>query len=148
MYLLITNYVPIFQIVDLQTSKEITEPNVPGELWTKEVAFSVSCMLSTGRSHETKHMFIFRIVILKKPNITQIFIRFNLSHELSNGILKCSLFLNSVKEYYNNPEATAASFTEDGWYKTGDILSRDEKGNFFFVERINMIIKCRTTHVS
>ena len=27
-------------------------------------------------------------------------------------------------EYYDNPEANEKSFTEDGWFKTGDIVSR------------------------
>lgn len=36
--------------------------------------------------------------------------------------------------YYNNPEATAASFTPDGWLRTGDIgLRRD--GLFYIVDR-------------
>lgn len=81
---------PTVKIVDLETGKEITEPNVPGEVWTNGASFA---------------------------------------------------------EYYNNPEETAASFTEDGWYKTGDILYRDENGYFFFVERIKMMIKYRMYHV-
>ncbi len=32
--------------------------------------------------------------------------------------------------YFDNPTATAASFTEDGWFRTGDILSVDEDGFF------------------
>ncbi|KAJ8711131.1 hypothetical protein PYW07_008373 [Mythimna separata] len=81
---------PPVKIVDLETGKEITEPNVPGELWAQGVSFS---------------------------------------------------------GYYNNPEETATCFTEDGWYRTGDILYRDEKGYFFFIERIKMMIKYRIRHV-
>lgn len=32
------------------------------------------------------------------------------------------------KGYRNNPEATAAAFTEDGWYRTGDLGSIDADG--------------------
>ena len=31
-------------------------------------------------------------------------------------------------EYWQNPEATAELFTEDGWIRTGDIAVRDEDG--------------------
>ncbi|KAJ0173224.1 hypothetical protein K1T71_011400 [Dendrolimus kikuchii] len=50
-------------------------------------------------------------------------------------------------EYYNNPDETALVFSEDGYYKTGDILYRDEKDNFFFVERLKMLIKYRNYHI-
>ncbi|XP_075984149.1 luciferin 4-monooxygenase-like [Anticarsia gemmatalis] len=43
-------------------------------------------------------------------------------------------------EYYNNPELTASMFTNDGWYKTGDLLYIDEHDNYYFVERIQMMI--------
>ena len=32
--------------------------------------------------------------------------------------------------YLNDEEATAKTFAKDGWLKTGDILTVDEKGNF------------------
>ncbi len=35
---------------------------------------------------------------------------------------------NVMKEYYNAPELTAGTFTEDGWFKTGDLCSIDSKG--------------------
>ncbi|XP_059051529.1 luciferin 4-monooxygenase-like [Achroia grisella] len=53
----------------------------------------------------------------------------------------------SFTEYYNNPEETAKAFTEDGWYKTGDLLYRDLDGNYYFVERLKMLIKYKSYHV-
>ena len=32
--------------------------------------------------------------------------------------------------YFNDEKATAEAFTKDGWFKTGDILTVDEKQNF------------------
>lgn len=32
--------------------------------------------------------------------------------------------------YFNDEEATAKVLTKDGWFKTGDILTIDEKQNF------------------
>ncbi|CAH2093711.1 unnamed protein product [Euphydryas editha] len=80
------------KIVDLTTNKDISEPNVPGELRLK------------GRS--------------------------------------------VIKEYYNNPEMTAAAFDEDGWLKTGDILYRDEYFNYYFVDRLKSLLKYRSHQVS
>ena len=43
--------------------------------------------------------------------------------------------------YYNNEEATKASFTSDGWLKTGDMGIVDNKGNIFIKGRCkNMIL--------
>ncbi|WP_424962961.1 o-succinylbenzoate--CoA ligase [Ekhidna sp.] len=42
--------------------------------------------------------------------------------------------------YWNNEEATKEAFT-DGWFRTGDILVRDEEGYFYVKDRIkNMFI--------
>ena len=32
--------------------------------------------------------------------------------------------------YFGDIRATAQTFTEDGWFKTGDIFTIDEKGNY------------------
>ena len=43
--------------------------------------------------------------------------------------------------YYKNEDATAATFTEDGWLKTGDMGVVDAKGNVFIKGRCkNMIL--------
>ena len=42
--------------------------------------------------------------------------------------------------YWNNPEATAAAFTEDGWYKTGDIGHLDAAGRLILSGRIKDMI--------
>ena len=42
--------------------------------------------------------------------------------------------------YYKNPEATAAAFTEDGWFRTGDLGVIDAKRNIFIRGRIKSMI--------
>jgi fatty-acyl-CoA synthase len=37
--------------------------------------------------------------------------------------------------YWNRPEANAASFTEDGWFHTGDAARQDEDGYYYIVDR-------------
>jgi long-chain acyl-CoA synthetase len=44
------------------------------------------------------------------------------------------------KAYWNNPEATTAAFTEDGWYKSGDLGQLDEKGRLHLHGRKKDII--------
>jgi acyl-CoA synthetase (AMP-forming)/AMP-acid ligase II len=47
---------------------------------------------------------------------------------------------NVMRGYYKNPEATAASFTPDGWLRTGDLGHRDSDGFFFVTGRIKELI--------
>ena len=44
------------------------------------------------------------------------------------------------KGYWNNPEATAAAFTDDGWYKSGDLGALDEQGRLHLHGRSKDII--------
>jgi long-chain acyl-CoA synthetase len=48
---------------------------------------------------------------------------------------------NVMKGYYNKPEANAAAI-DRGWFKTGDVATRDEDGFYFIVDRKkDMIIR-------
>ena len=47
---------------------------------------------------------------------------------------------NIFKEYYNKPEQTKEAFTEDGWFKTGDIGHFDENGYLHITDRLKDII--------
>jgi acyl-CoA synthetase (AMP-forming)/AMP-acid ligase II len=46
-----------------------------------------------------------------------------------------------LTEYYNNPEATRAAFTPDGWFKSGDIGYYAEDGRFVMVDRTKNLIR-------
>jgi len=46
-----------------------------------------------------------------------------------------------MKGYTNKPQATRASITSDGWFKTGDIARRDEEGFIYIVDRKKELIK-------
>ncbi|KAJ8711128.1 hypothetical protein PYW07_008370 [Mythimna separata] len=52
------------------------------------------------------------------------------------------------KGYYNNPEATAEVLSKDGWFMTGDMMYRDDEWNFYFVERIKLLLKYRNHQIS
>ena len=45
-----------------------------------------------------------------------------------------------MQGYYKDPELTKESFTEDGFYKTGDLALFDSKGNLSFQGRIKNVI--------
>jgi crotonobetaine/carnitine-CoA ligase len=51
-------------------------------------------------------------------------------------------------EYFDNPEANAASFTDDGWFKTGDMVKVTEGGNVVYTDRDKDLIKVGGENVS
>jgi crotonobetaine/carnitine-CoA ligase len=51
-------------------------------------------------------------------------------------------------EYYDNDEANAASFTDDGWFTTGDLVRLGEDGNLFYSERDKDALKVGGENVS
>jgi len=46
-----------------------------------------------------------------------------------------------MSEYYKKPQETAAVFTEDGWFRTGDAGSLTEKNGIILTERIKDLYK-------
>lgn len=55
--------------------------------------------------------------------------------------------LELFREYLDDPATTAQSFTEDGWFRTGD-LARCEGGRYYFAGRSNDVLKVAGENVS
>lgn len=60
------------------------------------------------------------------------------------GVRGVSLF----KEYFGNPEATASSFDDAGWFETGDLIQIDPEGNLFFGDRDKDMLKVGAENVA
>ena len=46
-----------------------------------------------------------------------------------------------MKEYYLNPEATAAEFTDDGFLRSGDLGELTEDGRFLYLQRMGDVLR-------
>lgn len=49
--------------------------------------------------------------------------------------------------YYRNPEATAEAW-RNGWFHTGDAMTRDADGNYYFVDRMKDCIRRKGENIS
>src|SRR5687767_13066353 len=52
-----------------------------------------------------------------------------------------------MQSYFRDPEQTAAAF-RDGWFMTGDLVSRDAEGHYTFVSRKKDIIRRRGENIA
>ena len=70
-------------------------------------------------------------------------------HEVDSGQTGELIFRNPVmmKGYFRDPAQTAETIRE-GWLHTGDLVSRDEDGFFYFVDRKQDIIRVRGENVA
>jgi acyl-CoA synthetase (AMP-forming)/AMP-acid ligase II len=53
-----------------------------------------------------------------------------------------------MQGYYKRPQATAESFTEDGWFKTGDTAKIRQDGRLIFLGRYKDMLKVGGENVS
>ena len=53
-----------------------------------------------------------------------------------------------MKGYLNNPQATAATITDDGWLRTGDLAAIDANGELWIRDRLKELIKFKGFQVA
>ncbi len=61
--------------------------------------------------------------------------------------LRRSTHAGLMREYWNKPEATQDVFRGE-WYRTGDVVTRDAEGRYFFKGRADDVMKCSGYRIS
>ncbi|MQA13999.1 MAG: AMP-binding protein [Pseudonocardiaceae bacterium] len=71
-------------------------------------------------------------------------------HDVVPGVPGELLFRgpNAFDGYFRDPELTAEAFDEDGWFHSGDLVTRDEDGRLTFLSRLKDMLKVGGENVS
>lgn len=83
------------------------------------------------------------------PNIEAKIVDVETGKELAPGSGEGELWFkgpNVFPGYFNRPELHKDTFSEDGFFKTGDIGYADAKGNFYITDRLKELIKYSKYH--
>jgi crotonobetaine/carnitine-CoA ligase len=67
--------------------------------------------------------------------------------EVGEMIVRTSVPWTLNAGYYRNPEATAEAW-RNGWFHTGDAMTKDADGNFYFVDRFKDCIRRKGENIS
>ena len=67
--------------------------------------------------------------------------------EIGELIVRASVPWTLNAGYYRNPQATADAW-RNGWFHTGDAMTKDQDGNFYFVDRNKDCVRRRGENIS
>uniref|UniRef100_A0A1Q3EVD5 Putative acyl-coa synthetase n=1 Tax=Culex tarsalis TaxID=7177 RepID=A0A1Q3EVD5_CULTA len=127
-----------------------------GSPLSDKIRNSIAALLpngKTGNGYGSSEVGTFTFdATMQKPNSVGMLlpnIRAKIIDENENALGKGSQgellvkFSEKFLGYYNDPDATAQSFNEDGWFKTGDVAYFDDDGFLFLVDRKKDLLKYR-----
>ncbi|OTB06681.1 hypothetical protein M426DRAFT_318742 [Hypoxylon sp. CI-4A] len=85
------------------------------------------------------------------PNVEAKVVDIDSGRELAPGEGEGELWFkgpNVFPGYYNRPDLQDTTFSDDGFFKTGDIGYADAKGNFYITDRLKELIKYKGFQVA